>query len=269
MNRTALIAAILAISIVTVGAVQIVSGRSDEPDDEFPEAVPYTEPTPTATMPSLPSADVPGNDLDHLPRYPESVRVAYSTTSTTEASRVQVTYVTLDPLEPANEHVRNIVSTFGWSVASEEFLEHQQSFLLTRDGEEAHIRLNREDGVTTMGIDYTRREPQPAEPVVDPEPEPVEDSPSQPESEQEPPPPADVPPVDPADSDKSDEKPDDKPEHKPENEDNESGKNRDKPEDHPSNNGNPGRGNDDEDEGGNNGNGNRGGDGEKKDRGRD
>lgn len=267
MNRTIVTVAVLALFVVTVGAAQLVYGRSDDTqaaEMDFPQAAPYVEPTatatatptvpapdPTATPPVLPPADVPGDDLAGLPRYPDSVRVAYGATSTETDTSISVEYATLDTLEAVHEHVRDSIHTFGWHVAGEEFTAASLRFVLERDGERAVVHLYLADGLTMMSIDYSRTIPEAQvveeesvpEPVVDPETT-TDPPPSVPEA----PPPG---PPEHAVDDQNEpvEEQENEPEQKPEH--------AEKPENHPGNNGN-GNGGDSGNNGNGNGNGNGG-----------
>lgn len=270
MNQKILTVAVLAMFLVTVGAAQLVFGQSEDTQaaaEEFPVAMPYIEPTATATATSeppaieptatatpveLPQGDVPGEDIPDVPRYPDSVRVAYGADSTGTEIRISVEYVTLDALEPVHEHVRNIVNTFGWHVAGEDFTAATLRFVLEREGEHVEMSLSQSAGLTLISIDYSR-----VEPVVEEEsvPEPA----IEPEPQVDPPPPVpDAPPSGPPehateDQQEPSEEPGNAPEQKPE-----KPEEPEKPENHPGNNGNGNGGNNGNNGNGNNGNGNNG-----------
>ena len=188
INRTIAIVGSLLLLLVAVGAVQVVAGLTGEDGEAveaaFPDVEPYTEPTATATPVELPEADVPGEDIPDVPRYPGSVRVAYGTTETDSASSVELEYQTLDALDPVHEHVRAIIDTYDWALTQEAFSGQERAFVLVRDHEEVQIRLRTGEGRTVISMHYSvTRQP---EPTPEPEPEVVTEPVNQPQSEPEP-----------------------------------------------------------------------------------
>jgi hypothetical protein len=101
--------------------------------------------TATATIApavSTPVVEVPGSEIQDLPRYPTSRRSAYSQTTTAELRVTAIDYVTADDLQEVHRHYRQVFTTYAWFVADLEFTRDERTFFIIRDAREARVLIN-------------------------------------------------------------------------------------------------------------------------------
>jgi hypothetical protein len=158
---------------------------------ENPEAT--SSPSASAVSPGeggLPMADVPGEDLERLPRYPGSVRSEFGVTMDERYRLTTVEFLADAPLDEVRSFYQGVIADQRWQRADIDFSGGEWTYILVDGAIEALIELEIAAGL--VEIDLHISEPIPA-PSADPTPAPTTAPP--------PPQPAPAPPDDDDDDD--------------------------------------------------------------------
>lgn len=135
-------------------------------------------PTPTpgmtaaaAVSPSaapMPPADVDGDDLARLPRYPASVRTEFQV-SVDEQFRLTVTeYLAAAELDDVRTFYQNVIADHGWQRADIAFSGGEWTYVLVDGASEALVEIEETGGL--IEIDLQLSEPSAPAPTADPAP---------------------------------------------------------------------------------------------------
>lgn len=139
---------------------------SRQPAQQEPAIAPALTIVPTADL-TVPTFDVPGEDVPGLPRFPGMMRVEYRQVIVGELLETEVEYVVEGALEPVHDHFRRVFDEEGWSVADLQVFQGERTFFVVKDDREALVELESRGPLVEVEIELT--EPVPAD-MVDTEP---------------------------------------------------------------------------------------------------
>lgn len=128
-------AAILTLAGFSLG--WFLSGRQVASLSQGPGSPPVVTTTGTRPTTSLPEADVPGEDIPDLPRYPGSLRVEYQQRASAGLVLVDTEYVASAKLDDVREFYRNVFRSGKWSMAGLDVSEDEWDFFVTKGEREA------------------------------------------------------------------------------------------------------------------------------------
>jgi hypothetical protein len=115
---------------------------------------------PSNTKPAtpLPAEDVPGKDIQDLPRYSGSVRVEYERNEQDRLVIIMVRYLSHARLDVIRGFYRGVFRSKNWSVVNAEYSEGEWTFLVVHAEREATIEIESHGrGVTRMDIVLSER----------------------------------------------------------------------------------------------------------------
>jgi hypothetical protein len=105
----------------------------------------------------LPARDVPGADLDRLPRYARSVRVFFDRAQGVHGTVTSAEYLARASRDQVRSFYRDVFNVQGWTVADMSFTYDQWRFLVVReDGSEASVELRQRAGLVEIDLQLTR-----------------------------------------------------------------------------------------------------------------
>ncbi len=197
VNATGLSRIALAFLILGVLVGGIALGRVVTAITQPVRPMSTATPTPSSSAPAigLPVSDVPGEDLERLPRYPGSVRTEYEI-SVDERYRLRITEFMVDaPLEEVRLFYQAVIDDHGWEIADIGYTGGEWTYVLVDGRTEALIELE----VTSR---YAEIDLQVSRPITTPEPTPTPEPTSEPTAQPTARPPAPPPP--PTDDDDDD-----------------------------------------------------------------
>jgi hypothetical protein len=99
-----------------------------------------------------PTADVPGDDVPGLPRYPGSVRVEYGSEITDGLATTQARYAVTAELDAVREFYRHAFQTQGWSEVDVRFSQGRWTFLVVSGQREARVRIESRGALVEIAI---------------------------------------------------------------------------------------------------------------------
>jgi hypothetical protein len=151
-----------------------------------PEASPSSTESALPSATGLPAADVPGEDLARLPRYPGSVRTEFSVSLDERYRLTAVEYLADASLDAVRAFYQGVIAEHGWERADIGYSAGEWTYVLVDGGTEALIEIEITGGV--VEIDLHISEPVPAAPA---ERTPTPATPAPPPAQPAPPPPGD------------------------------------------------------------------------------
>ena len=170
MNPASLPRAWLALLLVAVlaGGVAIgsvVTAFVDGGVGSTPTPTPTATPLPTDRSAVLPDADVEGEDLERLPRYPGSVRTEYEVSRDDRYRLTAVEYVADATVEEVRAFYQQVMDEYGWARADVNYAAGEWTYVLVDGRTEALVEI--EEWNALIEIDL-----QVSQPVRTPEPTP-------------------------------------------------------------------------------------------------
>lgn len=124
----------------------------------------------SATAGALPAADIGGDDLSRLPRYPASVRTGYEVIRDGSVLLTSVEYLAAAPLDEVRAFYQRVIVEHGWERADIGLTNGEWTYVLIDGSTEALIEL--EEIGSLVEIDLQIIEPV-ARPTAAPTPAPV------------------------------------------------------------------------------------------------
>jgi hypothetical protein len=177
--------ALLAVALVLGG---VVVGRAAAPrDDPRPSTSAPEVATPHASPAAvLPLADVAGQDIARLPRYPGSVRSGYQVFDEGQYRLTAAEYLAAATVDDVRAFYQGVIATQGWERADIGFSHGEWAYVLVDGSIEALIEIEEFGGLVEIDLQLS-------EPLTDPTqtPAPVPTTPPQPAAPPPPPPPPD------------------------------------------------------------------------------
>jgi hypothetical protein len=156
--------AVLVVAAVLGGAV--LAGPTAPP---MPSGTSTPASSPTAQP--LPAADVPGMDLDRLPRYPGSVRTGYRVHVDDAFQLTALEYLADATVDEVRLYYQGVMDAQGWERADVQYAHDEWSYVLVDGRTEALIEIEPERGL--VEIDLQISEPRAASPTPTTSPEPT------------------------------------------------------------------------------------------------
>lgn len=217
MRGRSAIAGGLALALVIIAGTRLLSdwpGAGGNAQGDGSPTAPVSTPSPT-----WPTSDVPGHDLQTLPRFPNAVRTRYVETLRNDLTLTQVEYLADTQLQRLHDYYRAVFTKFGWVVADLEFSDERRYFFVVNGDREASIQLRADDDArATVEISYSESAPgtvtlTPLQPSPSPTatpgetptvPAPTATAPPAPTATMPPPPPTEAPPPPPPPDDGGD-----------------------------------------------------------------
>lgn len=143
-----LLAAVVIAGSAAVGVlfVDLASQRSIEPGSQSP--------TPIAI---LPVADVDGNDVSNLARFPGAIRTAYLRERQGSTIVTVIEYVTSADLDDVRAFYRRIFRENDWELIELDFSGGDWIFLVERGARAAFIEIEQRDSHVSIDIELERR----------------------------------------------------------------------------------------------------------------
>lgn len=172
------------IAAVLLGGIALGTALPSLGDDPSSSASPTGIASPNAT--GLPAADVPGEELARLPRYPASVRSEFSVSVDERYRLTAVEYLADASLDAVRAFYQGVIAEHGWQRADIGYSAGEWTYVLVDGATEALIEIEVTGGV--VEIDLHISEPVPAVPAT---PTPVPATPAPPPAQPAPPPPGD------------------------------------------------------------------------------
>lgn len=158
----------LGLVLLLLAAGYLVGSAISEEDRDFRISA-RLDPEPR-DPPQIPAADVSGEELLALPRYPQSVRADYQRGRRDDLVVTRASYVARDELEAVRAFYRDVFRQQGWFVADTTYTEDNWRFLLLGDDIEAVVELSGFDEVVEIQLELI--EPLAADEPVDTTPTP-------------------------------------------------------------------------------------------------
>lgn len=142
----------LAAALLVVGAViGFIAGGGTQGNAEG-----ESSPTPVAaasrTPSSLPAADVPGEDIARLPRYPGSVRTEFGIDEDDAWRTTSVELLADATLDEVRAFYQNVMVDEGWQRADISFSGGEWTYVLVDGRLEAVIELEELDGLVEIDL---------------------------------------------------------------------------------------------------------------------
>ena len=131
-----------------------------------PSASPPVSPPVSADVTSFPEADVAGEDLDRLPRYPGSVRTEYEVSVDDRFRLVATEYLGDASLDDVRTFYQGVIEDHGWQRADINYSGNEWTYVLVDGSTEALIEIEVTRGFVEIDL-------QVSEPVSTPGPEPT------------------------------------------------------------------------------------------------
>ena len=169
---------------VLVGGVALGSALTAFGQDVAPPTSSSPTPLPTATSARLPDADVEGEDLVRLPRFPASVRTEYEIGRDDRFRLTAVEYLADASIEEVRAFYQEVMDDHGWDRADVNYAAGEWTYVLVDGRVEALVELEEWNGL--IEIDLQTSEPISRD-TPDPSPAPTAAPPARPA----PPPPGD------------------------------------------------------------------------------
>lgn len=165
MSRTTLAFTIL---VVMVGGVLLGSLTTRIAGiGETPSPTPLVLPSPSASLrPELPTADVEGEEIGRLPRYPGSVRSEYEVMLDDRFRLLVTEYLADAPLDEVRAYYEGVIDEHGWSRADINYAAGEWTYVLVDGSTEALIELEVTNGLVEIDLQLS-------EPIADAEPDPT------------------------------------------------------------------------------------------------
>ena len=149
---------LLTLVLVTIGAGWVLTRQQSEsasaihPEDKTTISE-RSASSNTKPATSLPAQDVPGEDIQDMPRYPGSVRVEYQRNVQDRLVFTKVRYLSHARLDVIRGFYRGVFRSKIWTVANAEFSEGEWTFLVVHSKREAQVRIEPHSrGVTRVDI---------------------------------------------------------------------------------------------------------------------
>lgn len=134
-----------------------------------PSATPTRQPVPTlvpSPAPTLPEADVAGEDLERLPRYPGSVRTGYSVSRDEQYQLVALAFVTAASIDEVRLFYQQVVDDQGWERADVRYVGGAWTYVLVEGRTEALVEIETTAGLVEIDLQVSH-------PLAEPTPIPV------------------------------------------------------------------------------------------------
>lgn len=131
-----------------------LSSDSQTPGVQADSTLVSPTPIPTADF-SLPTIDVPGDDIADLPRFDGSRRVEYRQVVFEGLLETEAEYVMLSDLESVHDFYRDVFDRLGWVVADLGVHQGEWTFLVIQGAREALVEIESRGPLIEVEIELT------------------------------------------------------------------------------------------------------------------
>ena len=172
------------IAAVLLGGIALGTTLPSLADAPVRSPSPIESASPSA--PALPAADVPGEDLARLPRYPGSVRSEFSVSVDERYRLTAVEYLADASLDAVRAFYQGVIAEHGWERADIGYSQGEWTYVLVDGATEALIEIEVTGGVVEIDLHISEPvAPAPAErtPAPTPAPPPAQPAPPPPEDD--------------------------------------------------------------------------------------
>jgi hypothetical protein len=151
---------------VLIGGVALGSALTAFGQDVAPPASPSPTPLPTVTSARLPDADLEGEDLERLPRFPASVRTEYEISRGDRFRLTAVEYLADATIEEVRAFYQEVMDDQGWDRADVNYAAGEWTYVLVDGRIEALVELEEWNGLIEIDLQISepisRGEPEPS-----------------------------------------------------------------------------------------------------------
>jgi hypothetical protein len=105
---------------------------------------------------SMPAEDVDGEPIPGLPRYPGSVRAAYSEEQAGDLSFVRARFLTERPPGAVRDFYDGVFRSGGWRVANVDYAGGEWIFVALHGGREAGVGVSSRGEVSVVNVEVSR-----------------------------------------------------------------------------------------------------------------
>lgn len=179
MNPATFPRASLALLLVAVLAGGVVLGSAVTAFGEDRETPTPTPPPVASPSGEVPSADVDGEDLARLPRYPDSVRTEYEISLDERYRLTAVEYVVDDTVEAVRSFYQQVMDDHGWDRADVNYAAGEWTYVLVDGRTEALVEIEEWNGLIEIDLQVSEPVPAPSD-DSSPSPSPTARPPAQP-----------------------------------------------------------------------------------------
>lgn len=184
LSRASLALLIIAVMVGGVALGSALRALATPVPTAEPTAVP---PPPASATPSLPAADVAGEDLERLPRYPGSVRTEYAVSRDDGYELVALEFMAAATVEEVRLFYQQVIDEHGWERADIQYGGGEWTYVLVDGRTEALVEIEQTAGLIEVDLQVSRpldgptsvpqpvATPRPATPPVAPPPPPTDD----------------------------------------------------------------------------------------------
>lgn len=151
----------LALGLATASRTSEDAVRSSPDDHEpvsatSPDRAPRDVPKGRTLSASMPAKDAGGEPIPGLPRYPESVRVAYSEDRTAGLDVIRARFLTERRPGAVRDFYDGVFRSGGWRVANVEYAGGEWFLVAVHGGREAGVEVSPHGGGSVVGIEVSR-----------------------------------------------------------------------------------------------------------------
>ena len=162
------------IAVVLVGGMALGSAVTAIRDTTpAPSSTAQADPTAEASVAALPDADMAGEDVARLPRFPGSVRTEYAVTMEGDYRFVAIEYFTDAPIEQVRVYFQRMIDDHGWERADIQYSGGEWTYVLVDGSTEALVEIEMTRGLVEIDLQVSEPLSTPT-PVPTPAPPPVE-----------------------------------------------------------------------------------------------
>lgn len=163
MSRPALAFTIIVVMLGGVLLGSLTTRIAGIGETASPTALPSQSASPA---PELPHADVDGEEIRRLPRFPGSVRSEYEVMLDDRFRLLVSEYLTDAPLDEVRTYYEGVIDRYGWSRADINYAAGEWTYVLVDGRTEALIELEVTNGLVEIDLQLS-------EPIADSEPDPT------------------------------------------------------------------------------------------------
>lgn len=158
--------ALVLVAVLAAGVVlgTAVTALGDDRSTPTPRPTPTASPSPA----ELPGADVDGEDLPRLPRYPGSVRTEYEISRDDRYRLTAVEYVVDATVEAVRAFYQGVIDEHGWDRADVNYAAGEWTYVLVDGRTEALIEIEEWSGLIEIDLQVSEPIEEPATPSPEP-----------------------------------------------------------------------------------------------------
>jgi len=161
-----LLVALLAVGVAVGSGLAPFGGRISATPTALASATPIAA-SPSAA-PRLPAADLAGEDLARLPRFPDSVRTDFRVEEDDRFRLTVTEYVAIASVDSARRFYQGVIAEQGWQRADVDYADGEWTYVLVDGAVEALIEIEESDGLLEIDLQLSEPIPVPEPPASPP-----------------------------------------------------------------------------------------------------